>query len=70
MGIITSCFGLGKGIEIGERHCVFIRRLGEGGFSVVDLVEDSTSGNRFALKRMTCSEPEEVNVWAEAWDPC
>ncbi|PVD30482.1 hypothetical protein C0Q70_09748 [Pomacea canaliculata] len=46
-----------------ENKRYFIRsRLGEGGFSYVDLVEESSTRKLFALKRLTCHSKEEENV--------
>ncbi len=59
MGAVLSCCGLGRHIEINERKCTFVRRLGDGGFSVVDLVRDSTTGIQYALKRVTCMDTME-----------
>jgi len=38
------------------------RQLAEGGFSTVDLVEDTRTGKKFALKRITCHSVEDQNL--------
>jgi len=37
------------------------RQIAEGGFSTVDLVEDTRTGKKFALKRITCHSVEDQN---------
>ena len=39
-----------------------IRQIAEGGFSTVELVEDSETGKKFALKRILCHSIEDQNV--------
>ena len=39
-----------------------IRQIVEGGFSTVELVEDSETGKKFALKRILCHSIEDQNV--------
>ena len=38
------------------------RQLAEGGFSTVDLVEDTSSGKKYAMKRITCHSTEDQNL--------
>ncbi|XP_063964521.1 serine/threonine-protein kinase 16-like isoform X1 [Lytechinus pictus] len=45
-------------ITVGGRRFYIIKRLGEGGFSVVDQVEDG-AGDKFALKRIQCHGAED-----------
>ncbi len=45
MGILLSLFR--ASVTVGERRVAVIRRLGEGGFGVVDLVQVSCIGNAF-----------------------
>jgi len=54
------CFKPSVVVE-GVRYRV-IRQLAEGGFSTVDLVEDITSGKKFAIKRITCHSTEDQNL--------
>jgi len=44
----------------GVRYKV-IRQIAEGGFSTVELVEDSRTGKRYAMKRITCHSIEDQN---------
>ncbi|PIK63045.1 putative serine/threonine-protein kinase 16 isoform X2 [Apostichopus japonicus] len=54
-------------ITIDGRRFYVIKRLGEGGFSYVDQVEESSTGKKFALKRIQChSIPEEKAAEEEA----
>ncbi|KAG9098086.1 hypothetical protein FS749_004718 [Ceratobasidium sp. UAMH 11750] len=46
-------------IKVNGRSFVVKRVLGEGGFSFVYLVEDSTSGRLFALKKIRCPTGED-----------
>jgi serine/threonine protein kinase len=41
----------------GQRYSI-VSRLGEGGFAVVELVESSTNGRRYALKRVLLQSPD------------
>lgn len=55
-----------EAITVGEKRYYIRSRLGEGGFSYVDLVEDTQSHKVFALKRLTChSKQEEVTALQE-----
>ncbi|XP_062574431.1 serine/threonine-protein kinase 16-like [Saccostrea cucullata] len=51
-------------LTINNRRFYFRNRLGEGGFSYVDLVEDARSHKDYALKRITCHSKEEERVAA------
>jgi len=39
-----------------------IRQIAEGGFSTVDLVEDSRTGKKYAMKKITCHSTEDQNL--------
>merc|ERR1712215_531548 len=52
---------MGSVVVEGVRYRV-IRQLAEGGFSTVDLVEDITTGKKFAIKRITCHSTEDQNL--------
>ncbi|XP_041367214.1 serine/threonine-protein kinase 16-like [Gigantopelta aegis] len=48
-----------ESLDINGRRFYVRSRLGEGGFSYVDLVEDAHSKQLFALKRITCHTKDE-----------
>ncbi|XP_022080017.1 serine/threonine-protein kinase 16-like isoform X2 [Acanthaster planci] len=52
-------------IEFDGRRFNVLRRLGEGGFSVVDLLEENDTGKRFALKRIQCHSQNEQKLAKE-----
>lgn len=60
MGCGLSCLKASLTVE-GRRYKV-VRKIGEGGFSTVDLVEDVESGKKFALKRIVCHSTEDQNT--------
>ena len=39
-----------------------IRQIAEGGFSTVDLVEDSRTNKKYAMKKITCHSTEDQNL--------
>lgn len=39
-----------------------VQRLAEGGFSVIDLIENTSTKRKFALKRITCHSRDDENV--------
>jgi len=39
-----------------------VRQIAEGGFSTVDLVEDSRTGKKYAMKKITCHSTEDQNL--------
>ncbi|XP_071491493.1 serine/threonine-protein kinase 16-like [Diadema antillarum] len=53
-----GCSCTKKRVTVGGRRFYILKKLGEGGFSVVDLVEDD-QGDKFALKRIQCHSPED-----------
>jgi len=54
------CFKPSVVVE-GVRYRVH-RQLAEGGFSTVDLIEDTRSGKKYAMKRITCHSTEDQNL--------
>lgn len=61
-----GCVCARESITIGDRKLFERSRLGEGGFSYVDLVEDKYSHKLYALKRMNChSKEDERNAMRE-----
>lgn len=46
-------------ITIDDRNFNICGRLGEGGFSVIDLIEDRQTKHQFALKRILCHSEED-----------
>ncbi|KAL5285979.1 STK16 family protein [Megaselia abdita] len=57
----SSCLCLGESISISGTRYVVVERLGEGGFSVIDLVENTSSRKRYALKRITLYSLDDQN---------
>ncbi|KAH8824288.1 Pkinase-domain-containing protein [Flagelloscypha sp. PMI_526] len=52
---LTSCLGSGQAkVKINGRTFNILKVLGEGGFSLVYLVQDEDSGREFALKKIGC----------------
>merc|ERR1711892_211008 len=39
-----------------------VRQIAEGGFSTVDLVEDTRTGKKYAMKKITCHSTEDQNL--------
>ena len=58
MGCI--CFKPRVRVE-GETYRV-VRQIAEGGFSTVDLVENTRTGKKFAMKKITCHSIEDQNL--------
>ncbi|KAI0214890.1 Serine/threonine-protein kinase 16 [Lamellibrachia satsuma] len=54
-----GCVCSRESIAIGDRKFFERSRLGEGGFSYVDLVEDKHSHKLYALKRLNCHSKED-----------
>lgn len=48
-----------ESIIVGDKRFYMRSRLGEGGFSYVDLVEESATRKLYALKRLTCHSVDE-----------
>jgi len=59
MGCSFGCLRKSVTVE-GVRYKV-IKQIAEGGFSTIDLVEESNTGKRFAMKRITCHSIEDQN---------
>jgi len=57
-----GCICLRPSLAIEGTKYTVIRQMAEGGFSTVDLVEDSRSKQKFALKRITCHSIEDQQV--------
>ncbi|XP_048237232.1 serine/threonine-protein kinase 16-like isoform X39 [Haliotis rufescens] len=51
-----------ESINIDNRNFYIRSRLGEGGFSYVDLIEEAQSHKLFALKRITCHSKDDERV--------
>lgn len=48
-----------ESVRINDRRFIVRSRLGEGGFSYVDLIEDVRTHRSYALKRITCHSKDE-----------
>ncbi|KAK3904845.1 Serine/threonine-protein kinase [Staphylotrichum tortipilum] len=53
-GSCLNCFPSSPTLKINNRSFKILRLLGEGGFSYVYLVQDTTSSELFALKKIRC----------------
>ncbi|KAH6646427.1 kinase-like domain-containing protein [Truncatella angustata] len=53
-GNCLNCFPGSPSLKINSRSFKILRLLGEGGFSYVYLVQDTSSGDMFALKKIRC----------------
>ncbi|KAH9524592.1 Serine/threonine-protein kinase 16 [Bulinus truncatus] len=51
-----------ESLTIDNRKFYIKQRLGEGGFSYVDLVEDAQTHKTYALKRILCHSKEQENI--------
>ncbi|XP_059477584.1 serine/threonine-protein kinase 16 [Neocloeon triangulifer] len=58
---VASCFSCGRRQSLTiEGHTVVVRkRLAAGGFSLIDLVEEESTGRLLALKRISCHGPQD-----------
>lgn len=54
-----------EALTINNRRFYIRNRLGEGGFSYVDLIEDARNHKDYAMKRITCHSKEEERVAAQ-----
>eukprot|EP00730_Choanoeca_flexa_P018667 TRINITY_DN9088_c0_g1_i5.p1 TRINITY_DN9088_c0_g1~~TRINITY_DN9088_c0_g1_i5.p1 ORF type:complete len:260 (+),score=12.58 TRINITY_DN9088_c0_g1_i5:644-1423(+) len=57
-----QCLGSQAHYNINNRNVVVKRRLGEGGFSYVELVHEAATSSIFAMKRMACTDDEELEA--------
>ncbi|XP_063608576.1 serine/threonine-protein kinase 16-like [Penaeus indicus] len=57
-----NCLCAKETIKVNGRRYYVRERLGEGGFSTVDLIEDAASHKLYALKRITCHSQEDQKV--------
>uniref|UniRef100_A0A4X2JT23 non-specific serine/threonine protein kinase n=1 Tax=Vombatus ursinus TaxID=29139 RepID=A0A4X2JT23_VOMUR len=55
----TLCICSRGTLTIDNKRYLFIQKLGEGGFSYVDLVEGLQDGHFYALKRILCHEQQD-----------
>ncbi|GIY43308.1 hypothetical protein CEXT_560731 [Caerostris extrusa] len=54
-------------IEVNGKSYTIKTRIGEGGFSIVDLIQDQKTHRLYALKRIAChSKEDEKNTMREA----
>lgn len=54
-----GCLCRRETININGTKYIIVERLGEGGFSTVDLIESKSNKRKYALKRMTCHSIED-----------
>ncbi|XP_069165691.1 serine/threonine-protein kinase 16 isoform X2 [Procambarus clarkii] len=57
-----NCLCTKETVKVNGRQYYIRERLGEGGFSTVDLVEESSSHKLYALKRITCHAQSDQKV--------
>ncbi|KAF2354533.1 Protein kinase domain, partial [Trinorchestia longiramus] len=57
-----NCLCLKETVTINGHTYTIRESLGEGGFSTVDLVEDTSTHKMYALKRITCHSPMDQKV--------
>ena len=62
LNLFGSCFCLKPHLEVEGVTYKLLRHLTEGGFSSIDLVENTRSGKVFVAKRITCHSIEDQNV--------
>ncbi|XP_018564477.1 serine/threonine-protein kinase 16 [Anoplophora glabripennis] len=62
MIVKMGCICSRESIDINGSKYVVKERLGEGGFSCVDLVENTSTKKRYALKRITCHSLEDQKI--------
>ena len=62
LNLFGSCFCLKPQLEVEGVTYKLIRHLTEGGFSSIDLVENTRTGKVFVVKRITCHSIEDQNV--------
>jgi len=57
-----GCICFKQSLEVEGVKYKIIRHLADGGFSSVDLVENTRTGKKFAVKRITCHSIEDQNL--------
>jgi len=57
-----GCLCSKEKVNVNGRSFYVRERLGQGGFSVVDLVEDTRTHENVALKRIVCHSPEDQRI--------
>ncbi|KAJ8983709.1 hypothetical protein NQ317_009144 [Molorchus minor] len=57
-----GCLCTRESININGSKYIVKERLGEGGFSCVDLVEETSTKKRYALKRITCHSVDDQKI--------
>ena len=57
-----GCVCLKPSIMVEEVKYKVKHELAEGGFSTIDLVEDTRTGREFVIKRITCHSTEDQNI--------
>ena len=57
-----GCLCFKSSIEVEGVQYRVIKHIADGGFSSVELVEDTRSGKKFAIKRITCHSIEDQNL--------
>lgn len=62
--VFSTCFGRSdqKTYNIGGRRIQTLKKIGEGGFSVVYLAKDRDSGEEFAVKKLLVQDPAQKRV--------
>ncbi|OPL07280.1 hypothetical protein AM593_01196, partial [Mytilus galloprovincialis] len=60
--IRMGCICGKEALRINDRRFYLRSRLGEGGFSYVDLIEEIRTHKDYALKRITCHSNEEERI--------
>ena len=57
-----GCLCFKSSVEVEGVKYNVIRHIADGGFSSVDLVENTRTGKKYALKRITCHSIEDQNI--------
>ena len=57
-----GCLCFKQAVEVEAERYKIIRHIADGGFSSVQLVENSRTGKRYAVKRITCHSIEDQNT--------
>ena len=62
--VLSACFGRPdqNTYTIGGRRIQTIKKIGEGGFSVVYLAKDRDNGEEFAVKKLLVQDPAQKKV--------